>query len=261
VVDDVRSATKDAKERRGSALKGGLSPHSLSAAGSGRASAAEFPDLLAADSCGAPASGWSGSGGRLSATAAGADDVPVVSLAGLHPRHSSGSGSSEEEELSEGPDQAAGGDDGYGGFSLPGVASGRPTNITLAADVIEGDVSYVDDVDEGDEGGGEYGQDGEDVLPGYHGRGGMGSPLLPPTFMRGPLHLSHHVMEDIIDSMSVQTFSPEQVAAMIAGAEPQQVRGVAWAAVVGDLEYILNTHFPPLLTLDIVLCMFVSTAS
>lgn len=38
------------------------------------------------------------------------------------------------------------------------------------------------------------------------------------------VHLSHEALADAMDSMSVQTFTPEQVAQMTAGSEATQVR-------------------------------------
>jgi hypothetical protein len=35
--------------------------------------------------------------------------------------------------------------------------------------------------------------------------------------------MSQHTFEDIIDSMSVQMFSPDQIQTMISGREPMQV--------------------------------------
>ncbi len=54
---------------------------------------------------------------------------------------------------------------------------------------------------------------------------GCGSPIhgSRSLFASGRLQLEHHEFENIIDSMSVQTFTPDQIAAMISGTEPIQI--------------------------------------
>ncbi len=42
--------------------------------------------------------------------------------------------------------------------------------------------------------------------------------------MTSQVSMSQTTFDDILDSMSVQMFSPEQITTMIAGAEPLQVR-------------------------------------
>ncbi len=71
-------------------------------------------------------------------------------------------------------------------------------------------------------------------MPSSAGDYGSGSPLIPAPFLLGPscqVHMAHHVFENIIDSMSVQTFTPEQIAAMISGTEPVQVGGLLRACL------------------------------
>jgi len=48
--------------------------------------------------------------------------------------------------------------------------------------------------------------------------------------------MPQHAFHDIIDSMSVQMFGAEQIAAMIAGAEPMQVRRGDAARLVPQME-------------------------
>ena len=50
--------------------------------------------------------------------------------------------------------------------------------------------------------------------------GGVGS----SSSLFQQVSMPQHAFHDIIDSMSVQMFSPEQITTMIAGAEPLQVR-------------------------------------
>ena len=38
--------------------------------------------------------------------------------------------------------------------------------------------------------------------------------------------MTQHMFDDIIDSMSVQTFSPEQIQTMISGSDLMQVRSI-----------------------------------